>query len=393
VFGKSSRRNVPEEYTTDRGIGELTDEEMRAVDSQLTALSRRVNFTVPVEHLSAGTLGETVMGDAQEGQQGRPSSIWIEIDFYKVMIQSGGKRPSSERALLLFAMASVLLHEMAHAAHMHIMGSRPEDFFEDALAREAGFDYVSRIFGMAPNVSPWEPLASTWRSWQNVWFLEPAYSVKEYCRNAGKLATDESLFHCFDAEFAKRLLDDGWWKDIADRSVYLVPNFLLREENARLLATAPASFRAWLQNEIYRVRSQQRRQHKVTEAPTTSPLQIRQPTSRSRSANTMEVDPSSTFKNGILYYDHSPPPLRMTAEDLRRVIPVKGGIEPAFMQTLFRLMFKPHEEQRFIELVLEVCRFDEVSGKLVLRELGDAGLDRWESEVRLRCWMRGRIKG
>jgi hypothetical protein len=107
----------------------------------------------------------------------------------------------------------------------------------------------------------------------------------------------------------------------------------------------------------------------------------------------MEVDPSSTFKNGILYYDHSPPPFRMTAEDLRRVIPVKGGIEPAFMQTLFRLMFKPHEEQRFIELVLEVCRFDEVSGKLVLRELGDAGLDRWESEVRLRCWMRGRIKG
>jgi hypothetical protein len=141
VFGKSSRRNVPEEYTTDRGIGELTDEEMRAVDSQLTALSRRVHFIVPVEHLSAGTLGETVMCDAQEGQQGRPSTIWIEIDFYKVMIQSGGKRPSSERALLLFAMATVLLHEMAHAAHMHIMGSRPEDFFEDALAREAGFDW------------------------------------------------------------------------------------------------------------------------------------------------------------------------------------------------------------------------------------------------------------
>ena len=62
-----------------------------------------------------------------------------------------------------------------------------------------------------------------------------------------------------------------------------------------------------------------------------------------------------------------------------------------FMHTLFKLMFKPHEEQEFIELVLEVCRFDEVSGRLVLREVGDGGFDLWRDEVRLRCWMRGPI--
>jgi hypothetical protein len=53
-------------------------------------------------------------------------------------------------------MATTFLHEMAHAAHFHIMGPRrPEDFFEDALVAEAGYDYESRIFGM---------LATTWRT-------------------------------------------------------------------------------------------------------------------------------------------------------------------------------------------------------------------------------------
>jgi hypothetical protein len=402
VFGDKLPPNIPEEYTTDKGIGDLTDEDIRAVDGQLFALSRRVHFTVPVEHLKDGTVGETRIGDAQEGQQGCPSTIWIEIDFYDAMIQSGGKRSSSERALLLFAMATTLLHEMAHAAHMHIMGPHPEDLFEDALIREAGFDYVSRIFGMEPNMVFEEPLASTWHSWQNVWFLEPGYPVKEFCRNAGKLATDDNLSHCFDVKFAELLLDDGWWKDVADRSVDLIPGFLYSEENAHLLATAPASFRAWLQSEICGVRmyAKRRRQLRITEAPTTTTtaaavaasLTIRQPASRTPTSNILEVDPSSTFKNGILYYDHSPPPFRLSAEGLRDIIPVRGGIQPIFMHRLFKLMFKPHEEQEFIELVLEVCRFDEVGGRLVLRQVGDVGLDRWRDEVLLRCWMRGPIR-
>ena len=111
-------------------------------------------------------------------------------------------------------MALTLLHEMAHAAHFHTMADRPEDFFEDALVAEGGYEYESRIFGMVADIKYTNPPHGEWKQWQNITFLDQsagAYPVIEVCRNTEKLSI-KSIRHPFDAKFAERLLGDEWWE-------------------------------------------------------------------------------------------------------------------------------------------------------------------------------------
>lgn len=213
-------------------------------------------------------------------------------------------------------MAVTLLHEMAHAAHIHTMGLRCEDFFEDALVAEAGFDYISQIFGMVPNMVPKQNASSTWVQWQSLYFQNSiSEPINEICRNAGQLATD-FLSHRFDVEYAEYLLTDRWWKEFKDRSVDLVPYFLLQRENARLLATAPGSFVLWVRRDSSGARDRTRQHQPRASSPTSSNLQFRQPTPSSSSsspATQLEFDLPSYVADGTLHY--FPFPFSVKAED------------------------------------------------------------------------------
>lgn len=269
-------------------------------------------------------------------------------------------------------MAATLLHEMAHAANFHIMGLRPEDFFEDALVSEAGYDYESRIFGMVPDIIPTDLPGSAWKQWQNSSFLvERSYSINEHCRNAGELATSE-LSHPFDAEFAKRLLDDEWWVTGKDRSADLIPEFLLRKENAHLLATKPASFRKWVRCGTTRAFASVQHKHETTKSLPSrlkSRLRFRQPTPPSSITATMlEFDPPPIFEYGILHYAHTPIPFPQSAEYVRRIISYNDGIDALAMGKLLAIPHSLHEGRRFTELIWEISQFDEMSERWVLRE-------------------------
>jgi hypothetical protein len=209
------------------------------------------------------------------------------------MIRSEKHQTPRERAVLLFTMATTLLHEMAHATQNHVMGRRPEEFFEDALVAEAGFDYTSRIFGMLPNIAPPELLYSTWRQWQNIGSLnQDSYPINKVCRNGAKLATTHHNQRPFGVEFTERLLNNKWWEEVEDRSADLIPDFLLCNENAHLLETAPTSFRTW-------ARGTAEHQHEAEQTPL-SPLQIRQPTPPLFGAIALEFDLPSIFQEGNL---------------------------------------------------------------------------------------------
>jgi hypothetical protein len=282
------------------------------------------------------------------------------------MTQGKGRHLPHERASLIFLMATTLLHELAHAASYHIMGHRPEDFFEDVLVAEAGFEHESQILGMVPCISRKHPLNSAWIQWQNLSFLhQESYPVNETCRNTPKLST-VPVARRFNANFAMRLLSDDWWGQSADRSTDLVPDFLLRRENAHLLATAPASVRDWIRGTAHR-------QHKATEIPHSRlrpRLRVRQPTPSSHfTASTLEADPESSIKDGILCPE--PLPCPESAEDIRRVVPTHGGIYSVHLEKRFSILRLPLEEIRFKELVDEACRFDHVSGSYFLRENED----------------------
>ena len=237
--------DIPEEYRSIKGIGQLTPDEVKSLEEQLAALAPRVRFSL--RSLPGRAFGVTEAEGSQESERGCRATICIGQELYDAV--KNEHRPT-ERALLDFAMAYTLLHELAHAANLHVMGKRDcEDFFEDTLIAEAGFDYISRIFGMQPTIFLEKLDAPTWDCWQTLTFLNPAsYFLGDFCRNVSKLPTAK-IQHPLDPSFAERLLDDAWWEVEADRSLGLIPEFLLQRENAHMFRNMPSSLQIWLQGD------------------------------------------------------------------------------------------------------------------------------------------------
>jgi hypothetical protein len=258
-------------------------------------------------------------------------------------------------------MATTLLHEMAHAASFHIMSRRHEDFFEDALVAEAGFDYVSRIFGMLPIIPRLRHLCGAWTQWQNITFLsQKSYPVNRTCRNSKKLSM-YPMRYSFDAEYAKRLLSNEWWEGAEDRSVHLIPSFLLNPKNAQLLATTPVSFRRWL--ELIDSGVLNTSNPRLRPEATTTPLQIRQPTT---DTSVYQFDQHHELEGGALFsYPYRFPE---STESIRRVFPAHGGIDDVTLRKRFQLPSSPSQVQLYSELVREACRFSDASGRWFLKK-------------------------
>lgn len=245
ALGGKLSPNVPEEYASNKSIGELTDYEMHAVDTHLDFLSKRVQFKIG--YLPARALGWTKFGTDPHGQDSATLiEIWISHGFCNMILDN---RDPSKTAFLHFCMAIVLVHEFAHAAHMYILGGRPEDFFEDSLVAEAGFELSTRILGILPMIHPNNVSETHWAVWQTQPNLSPPYyEPGQVCRCVGKLP-EHRMEHDFDPVFAEMLLDDAWWEASDDRSADLIPLFLRHTHNVCLFEAIPLSLREWLRGQ------------------------------------------------------------------------------------------------------------------------------------------------
>jgi hypothetical protein len=68
------------------------------------------------------------------------------------------------------------------------MGRREEDYFEDSLIAEAGYELESRIFGMVPEIDISDPFDSVWQSWQNLELHGRGYDLRQLGRKRLKIA-------------------------------------------------------------------------------------------------------------------------------------------------------------------------------------------------------------
>ena len=59
-------------------------------------------------------------------------------------------RTDRQNANVDFTVAAIMLHELGHAIHHDIAGHAYEDCFEESYVAEAGFELVTRIFGLCP---------------------------------------------------------------------------------------------------------------------------------------------------------------------------------------------------------------------------------------------------
>lgn len=250
AVAKNNLMALPEEYSSGIEIGGLSEYEKGAVDFELMVLSKRVTFHVGTRYLRPRTLGSAKPRAHVPGQWGMGSTISIQKRLHDdAKPTRGGDR--GELALLRLLLVDTLLHEVAHAAVHHVVGyNSTEDFFEESLVGEAGFEYTQRVFGLHPVIRPDHLDRSYWSQWQTRNFLDPeAYPLAWKCRDARKLPEQTKGIE-MDPGHAIMLLDDRFWQREGDPSFKVIPQELLRPELRQIFDTTPKTFREWCLREM-----------------------------------------------------------------------------------------------------------------------------------------------
>lgn len=127
-----------------------------------------------------------------------------------------GDLPPNERIIRQFNLAVALLHELAHAVSYAIMARRDEDFFEDAIVAEAGFEFEARLFGACPSYSANAPKLVQWFPWPSRILLGgegevESYDLADLCSSIRKLE-DGCLISRVSVRFMKDLFQEQFWE-------------------------------------------------------------------------------------------------------------------------------------------------------------------------------------
>lgn len=240
--GKTSP-DVPEEYATNRRVGELTERERKAVERELSVLARRVRFQVC--ELPFEAVGWTSPLRSDEGRRGCGSLISFASEVYRAVRRETRRE---QRALLDFMLALTMIHEVAHAAHSHVFGVRGEDFFvEEGLVAEAGFELMNAVFGAVPVVRMGRKrkgeVRAWWVTWQAWGFLnEETYPFALLCRDVRRVR-ERPVWVDLQTKFVLDLLDDAWWEAKGDRSRDVVARLARQDPFSEGMSSA---LRYWL---------------------------------------------------------------------------------------------------------------------------------------------------
>jgi hypothetical protein len=114
--------------------------------------------------LHKSSLAETQAEKPTQYKSGTGSLILISKFLYNLALVRN--RTPEDYARVQIQVATTLLHEVAHAAHNHLYGTKLEDFREADLVAEAGYKIEARLFGMRPGIKTHDPSYGSWRTWQ-----------------------------------------------------------------------------------------------------------------------------------------------------------------------------------------------------------------------------------
>ena len=240
-YGKNTPANVPAnhvdsnfpnkpcQYACDKAIEELDEIDIRHVEHQRLRLAERVQFKITDP--GAGVVGACFPCPPEEGVAGNKSVIEISRTLIFNKILAPGQSPE-DKIRLKFFLTCTLLHELAHAAHHHLFGGAAfEDFRENSLVSEAGFEYESRIFGQKPQfflnaANPNNRIV--WGIWQSRNGLPAGYDIDEIVRNAWQMPKSPQPWSC-GLDFVTKLFDDDFWEgeasEYAERGAFaLIPD-------------------------------------------------------------------------------------------------------------------------------------------------------------------------
>jgi hypothetical protein len=205
--------SVPMQYACNKGIDQLSAEDIAAVRQRLVELADRVRFKVTKIRQTAVT-GETEANEnpSDSDVHGCDSTIFVGRDIYRRALLWTSTN-QEDTATMIFEIAIIFRHEVAHALGNSLMGCHVEDFFEESLIAENGWEFESRLFGMCPHINHRNPIESYWYNWQTHDSLSKGdRDLDEICRHVWKLPKRDSKYP-FDQDFAVKLVSDKFWDD------------------------------------------------------------------------------------------------------------------------------------------------------------------------------------
>jgi hypothetical protein len=174
-------------------------------------------------------MGETEANEKSSDSDvhGNDSTIFVGREIYRRALLWTSTN-QEDTAFMIFDMAVILLHEVAHALGNNLMGSHVEDFFEESLVAENGWEFETRLFGMCPHINHRNPVNSYWYAWQTQKSLaRGGHNLDLICRHVWKLPKWE-LKYPFDRNFAVQLVSDEFWDDdyVEHGALALVPQVI-----------------------------------------------------------------------------------------------------------------------------------------------------------------------
>jgi len=195
----------PLQYMCDKGVGELDDREIQAVQAERLKLARRIRWEVD-DAENHRAFNET-LPPADESADGYDSVLHISTRLY----QAAGSQfhTPEDNAMITFLLATTMCFTVAHAAHYHLFGDDYQNFRETSLIAKAGLEWESRIFGATSNIRLDALLRGFWSNWQ-VW-PKSAELGRVRSRYRSDLDEHESNYGKIDAAFVMKLCGDEFW--------------------------------------------------------------------------------------------------------------------------------------------------------------------------------------
>jgi hypothetical protein len=195
----------PTQYSCDKGIGELTAQDIAAVQAERLTLASRIRYQV--RDLLVDNVAETQFEKATQYMSETGSLVLINKNLYNLVVV--GNHTREDEARIRLQVAITLLHEVAHAAHNHLFGMKIEDFREESIVAEAGYELEARLFGLRPSVKPNDPSDGSWKTWQ-YWRIESEATMERICRDKANIPEKGQIIR-MDVNFVLKLCDDGFW--------------------------------------------------------------------------------------------------------------------------------------------------------------------------------------
>ena len=150
------------------------------------------------------------------------SLIKLSTEVYKMT--QNKDRTDRQNANVDFTVAAIMLHELGHAIHHDIAGHAYEDCFEESYVAEAGFELVTRIFGLCPKPLTDSSKDVDWFTWQGSNLRDAGYDLDTICCQQHKLGR-MILYRDGASDFILDLFKKDFWDgDYAKRGgVALLP--------------------------------------------------------------------------------------------------------------------------------------------------------------------------